>query len=332
MARQKLCHRIVEKQFKHLLTDEVKNMLQVGLIIAGLLLLITHQYVHPFSEVSQVNFFLAGILLLGVPHGAADLLVAMQNAGSGKKTFSKIRFFINYLSRLIIFGLLLWLFPLLGIILFIVFAAYHFGETDLHQFKTDLFSGKVVVTVYGMVVLSVLLLNHLEDVMTIMEYVDSGSRVSNLFILLDTNKIAIILSAILILCIVSLYYLYINKIVISKKDAVYLARFVCVLYILYNLPLVLGFTFYFILWHSLLSMKNIIGYLRRDSLNKPVIILKQMIGYSSLAIAGILLAGQTGLMFLNTDAFLSYIFMGLAVLTAPHMQIMHDMYIKIRSA
>lgn len=307
-------------------------MLQIGLIIAGLVLLITQQYFHPFSDVSQINLFLAGVLFLGVPHGAADFLVAMQNAGYRKNAFSKIGFFINYLGRLVTFGFLLWIFPLVGIILFIIFAAYHFGETDLHEFKTDLLSGKVMVTAYGLVILSVLLLNHLEEVKPIMGYIDSGSQFSNLFIQLATYKTTIILSSILFLCIVSIFYVYNNKNVITKNDAIYLVRFIFILFILYKMPLVLGFTFYFIFWHSLLSMNNIIGYLRKDSLNKPIIILKQILGYSSLAIAGILLVGLTGLMFLNNNAFLSYIFMGLAVLTAPHMQIMHDMYNKIRSA
>jgi len=307
-------------------------MLQIGLIIAGLLLLLIQQFLHPFSDDSQIKFFLVGVLVLGVPHGAADLLVAIQNAGSRKIAFSKVRFFINYLGRLIIFGFILWLFPIVGIILFILFAAYHFGETDLHHFKTDLFSGKVMVTAYGLVILSVLLLSHLEEVKPIVNYIDSGSQVSSLFLQLESHRIPIIFSSLFFLSTVLFYYLYKNKIVLTKKDAVYLGRFICILFILYRMPLVLGFTFYFILWHSLLSMNNIIEYLRKDRLNKPIIILKQILGYSSLAIAGIFLVGLAGLMFLNSNAFLSYIFMGLAVLTAPHMQIMHDMYNKIRSA
>jgi hypothetical protein len=35
-------------------------------------------------------------------------------------------------------------------------------------------------------------------------------------------------------------------------------------------------------------------------------------------------------MFINNNAIMAYSFLGLAVLTAPHMQVMHDMYHKIR--
>jgi beta-carotene 15,15'-dioxygenase len=95
---------------------------------------------------------------------------------------------------------------------------------------------------------------------------------------------------------------------------------------LFNLPLILGFTFYFVIWHSLLSLQNIVRYLRKDNVVKTNIITKQIVIYSSIAIVGTSLFGLTGFMFMNTTAVTGYVFIGLAVLTAPHMQIMHSMY------
>lgn len=60
-------------------------------------------------------------------------------------------------------------------------------------------------------------------------------------------------------------------------------------------------------------------------------VVKQVILYSALALIGILIVGSLGFMFVSYQAFIIYIFMGLAVLTAPHMQIMHDMYGHIRT-
>ena len=51
-----------------------------------------------------------------------------------------------------------------------------------------------------------------------------------------------------------------------------------------------------------------------------------MIFYSLLAVAGILLAGTGGFMFINKELMVVYVFLGLAVLTAPHLQVMHEMY------
>ena len=41
--------------------------------------------------------------------------------------------------------------------------------------------------------------------------------------------------------------------------------------------------------------------------------------------------GLSGFMFVNQNTIMGYLFLGLAVLTAPHLQIMHDMYHQIRS-
>jgi hypothetical protein len=49
-----------------------------------------------------------------------------------------------------------------------------------------------------------------------------------------------------------------------------------------------------------------------------------------LAIAGIGIFGLTGFMFINKNAFAGYIFISLAVLTAPHIEIMYDMYVALR--
>ena len=94
--------------------------------------------------------------------------------------------------------------------------------------------------------------------------------------------------------------------------------------------MLLGFTFYFVLWHSLLSLKNIVFYLREKNKVSYQSITKQIILYSFLAIVGIGLFGLTGFMFINKNAVAGYIFLGLAVLTAPHMGIMYEMYGVIR--
>ncbi len=306
-------------------------MLQIALLLLGFILMLLQHYLQPFSDAHQLFIFLAGIILLGVPHGAADLLVAMQNAGSGKKTFSKLSFFKTYLGRLTLFAAALWFFPIFGIMLFILFAAYHFGETDLHHCKTDTILGKMLVTSYGLVILSVLLLVHLDEVKPILQILQPGLEGAGIFSFLESQRTLIIS-----LCVVGfmmksvLYHLY-NKIAFYKSDIWILLRFGLILIIISNLPLIMGFSFYFIVWHSVLSMTNIFKYLRRDNLISFISILKQIVLYSLLAMGGILLMGLAGVMFLNSETMMGYVFMGLAVLTAPHMQVMHDMYNKIRA-
>jgi Brp/Blh family beta-carotene 15,15'-monooxygenase len=116
----------------------------------------------------------------------------------------------------------------------------------------------------------------------------------------------------------------------SNEQGQFLIRFAIIIFILFNLPMLLGFTFYFVIWHSILSLSSIIAYLRNNNQFSFKVILKQITLYSVLAIVGIGLFGLTGSTFINKNAIAGYIFLGLAVLTAPHMQIMYSMYHSLR--
>ena len=279
----------------------------------------------------RTTLLLAGcILLLGVPHGAADLLVATRNAGNTKKKFSSFRFLAVYISRLSLFAVILWLFPVTGNFLFILFAAYHFGETDLYQFKTNTFIGKLFVISYGFLILSVILLHHFEEVKPLFQMFEAGKENAVFIKWLDIHRYNIIsVAGVLFFTTTFIYFLRNNDTELKDKGE-FLIRFAVILLILFNLPMLLGFTFYFVVWHSVLSLNNIIIYLKNNSFYTKNIITKQIVFYSLLAIGGIGLFGLTGFMFISSNAIVGYLFLGLAVLTAPHMQIMHDMYISLR--
>lgn len=312
-------------------TCENNHMLQLALLLMGFILMLLQYFLQPFGFVYQLFIFIAGIVILGVPHGAADLLVAMQNAGTGGKNFSKLSFFKTYLGRLILFAAALWLFPIIGLMLFILFAAYHFGETDLHHCKTDSLPGKLFVTTYGLVILSVILLVHLDEVIPIMQTLLPALESEGIFNFLNTQRTFLIAINGIVFMLSAVIYLYQSKIALKQIDLWYMIRFVLILIIIFNLPLILGFSFYFIVWHSVLSMTNIFQYLLRDNRIPFFSILKQIGLYSLLAMGGIMIVGLAGIMFLNSHTLVGYVLMGLAVLTAPHMQVMHDMYNKMRA-
>lgn len=305
-------------------------MLKPALILTGFLLVFLQHFILPVSIHFQYYFFLIGIVLLGVPHGAADLLIATQNAKADKKVFSKLFFFINYLCRLVLFAIILWFFPFMGNLCFILFAAYHFGETDLYRFNINSFIGQLFVISYGLVILGVILLFHFNEITPILQLFDAGIKYRGAIHFIETNRYLIMSGLALFFFINTFLYCLNNK---TNKDIQthFWIHFLLILIILYNLPMVLGFTFYFIVWHSFLSLNNIVVYLRRDGLFSVGTIMKQILLYSFLAMGGIVLFGFTGFMFININAFIGYVFLGLAVLTAPHMQVMNNMYKNIRS-
>ncbi len=293
-------------------------------------MLTVQQFIEPFSAHTQTVIFLVGIVLLGIPHGAADLLIAMQNTAGQQRLFSKLRFFVNYLGRLLLFAAVLWCFPLFGNVLFILFAAYHFGETDLFRFKTDSFTGKLFITSYGLVILEIILLHHFTEVKPLLQLFAAGTKYAFVTIWIEEFRYTI-LSFTVLLFFVSTFLYFKDKNIHEDDRGYFLVQFAFLAVILFSLPMMLGFTFYFIVWHSLLSMSKIFGYLRKDDAFPAIVIVKKIGIYSLIATAGIILFGLSGFMFMSMDSLVIYIFLGLAVLTAPHMQIMHDMYKILRS-
>lgn len=302
------------------------HMKRTILLTLGFTLLLVQHYILPIESNTQYFIFFAGILLLGVPHGAADLLVAARNADVSEKVFSRQKFFLVYLGRLALFACILMLFPVAGNILFIFFAAYHFGETDLNQFKTNTLAGKLFIIAYGLVILSVILLHHFDDVKPIYLMFEAGHKNQAIINWISQYRYYILSVNGILFFIAAFIYFLRNKQTEDNDTGQFLVRFACILFILFNLPMLLGFTFYFVLWHSLLSLNSIILYLRKKNTVSYETIAKQIFLYSFLAIAGIGLFGLTGFIFINKNAVAGYIFLGLAVLTAPHMEIMYDMY------
>ncbi len=305
-------------------------MIRIVLLLSGCMLLVLQQYILPFNNNTQFIIFLSGILLLGVPHGAADLLVATQNANSSKILFSKFRFLAVYVSRLLAFAAILWFFPLAGNLMFIFFAAYHFGETDLYQFKTNTVAGKLFVISYGLLILSVILLHHFEEVKPLFQLFSAGKENEFFINWLDAKRYNIISASGILFFTATFIYFLRNSNPGSNDKGQFLIRLAVILFIIFNLPMMLGFTFYFVVWHSVLSLNNITTYLRKNNSFTQNSIKREILLYSFLAMGGIALFGLTGFMFISSNAIVGYLFLGLAVLTAPHMQIMHDMYNSLR--
>lgn len=305
-------------------------MIKIALLVFGLLLLFLHENILTIDTNTQFIAFIIGIIFLGVPHGAADLLVASKNANTNNKSFSIYNFFSTYLGRLLLFALTLWFFPVIGNLLFIFFAAYHFGETDLNQFKTNTFLGKLFVISYGLMILSVILLHHFDDVKPIYILFESGKDNEALINWISLHRYQLLsFNGILFFTSTFIYFLQ-NKDFENNEKGAFLIRFAIIIFIIFNLPMLLGFTFYFVIWHSILSLNTIVNYLKSNNQFSNKKIIQQILLYSFLALIGIILCGLTGSMFINNNAIAGYTFLSLAVLTAPHMQIMYSMYNNIR--
>ncbi|NDC78282.1 MAG: hypothetical protein EBZ67_10490 [Chitinophagia bacterium] len=305
------------------------SAVRIILTLSGLLWVLLHEVLGAMGETLQTGVFLVGILTLGVPHGAADLLVEMRNRGSA--AFPVASFLGRYLLRLTLFALLLFLFPTLGLLIFILIAAYHFGETDLSSLDASGLTGKAAVLTHGLSVLGIILLGHAAELRPYLELVAADRiHLEGAMAWLDGHSITLML----LLCLTAVGCMWMHcrrqSGEWSRAGARWAAYYLPMAFILWRLPLLEGFTFYFIGWHSILSLDCIVGYLCRSGAFPRRKVIRQIALFSALAIVGIVGVGWAGFMFASPTSMAWYVFMGLAVLTAPHMEVMHDMYHRLR--
>tara|TARA_Y100000589_G_scaffold143076_1_gene136546 strand:- start:61 stop:1962 length:1902 start_codon:yes stop_codon:yes gene_type:complete len=104
----------------------------------------------------HLGLLLIGLLILGIPHGALDHLTGFIS----KKKKITLKFIITYLMLMIpIFFLWIWT-PILGLLLFLVYSAWHFGQTDIEHWNI---SSKTIGFAWGLILLTFLLLTHLKE-------------------------------------------------------------------------------------------------------------------------------------------------------------------------
>ncbi|MFN8699680.1 MAG: beta-carotene 15,15'-dioxygenase, Brp/Blh family [Flavobacteriales bacterium] len=97
----------------------------VGLLLVTAVMLILQNagWLYPAAV---HGLLLAGLIAVGIPHGAVDHLV---ESGSGE--ISKLpRFILQYIATGALMGLTWLIAPVLGLIAFLIYSAWHFGQAD----------------------------------------------------------------------------------------------------------------------------------------------------------------------------------------------------------
>lgn len=102
------------------------------------------------------------LFAVGIPHGALDGYTHQSNS-------RLVHFIVRYLGMMALVGSIWWISPVLGLTLFLLYSAWHFGETDLKEWQ----GGQPLLSIlWGMMVLAILMLPHLEEVRVLLSYMN----------------------------------------------------------------------------------------------------------------------------------------------------------------
>jgi Brp/Blh family beta-carotene 15,15'-monooxygenase len=295
--------------------------LKRSLITFGLLITLVNSLI-VISPQTQLYFFFITIFLTGIPHGALDYFVASQTQLQAGSKLALSKFLLRYLVNILAYSIIWIFFPVAALVIFIVLTAFHFGEVDWPTRQNTKLDA-LLYTIFGLQILVFIVVSHAAAALPIIVQI-LKLPIDNASILEQANTIFNIsitsLAASILFIIV-----FFKKMGWTKQIMIsFIIQTVLLLAIIYFLPLYLAFGFYFGIWHSLLSFNLIRTHLLLPNTVKGWLqMARKALPYALAAWVGI------GILIIASNKFqkdiiasnLAIIFVAIAVLTLPHLQV-----------
>ena len=289
--------------------------LRLVLLIAGIALCIVGQIV-PMQEKSQLVLMVITFLLLGIPHGALDVYIE----GGLEQQNDHRKIFLRYILTAALYIALWFWKPGIALLVFILITAFHFGEIDWIGNTSDR-AKKVVYFFIGLCWILLLLSRHVDTALGVFESITRNQINQERF--LNWGKIVYPVSLITML-LLYIFLFYKKEAYFTWPQYWYLAALqqIILLVLAHTTPLWIFFSFYFGIWHSVLSLDKIRTHFKlSSSLQDWLFLLKKAMPFSAMAWIGILYFIFLTVKSTDPTGMLSLVFIGLAVLTIPHLQV-----------
>tara|TARA_B110000003_G_scaffold276552_1_gene323818 strand:+ start:6819 stop:7646 length:828 start_codon:yes stop_codon:yes gene_type:complete len=260
------------------------------------------------SEYIQNIIGIIAILCIGIIHGANDIKIISTFSNNG----NKFKYFSFYLLTVLIGCLLFFFLPSIALLVFVLVSCFHFGEQHWEsKLKPNKYNSFFYFFYGGVIFLLLFIIKH-EDVSIVISQI-TGINFESIFF-----QISFLI-----------FFLFFFIIIFFKKEFILL--FIEILLLLFfilvfsNSTLIYAFSFYFIIWHSLPSLKsqinNLYGEVSYASIYNYV---KSSILYWLISIVG--LFSFYYFFDIQSNYFLPLFFSFLAAITFPHVIVISLMF------
>lgn len=276
------------------------------------------------SSSHQMILCIPFILLLGIPHGAIDNILYLRD-----KNMSNLQFIAVYLLIIGLNVALWWAFARLAYIVFLVLSAYHFGQSQFsHYFQEKRSTLFLLFFSWGLTILSALIYFNLDEIYFIMESVPEFGVFEILHQEQDMRYLLLGSGAITLL---TLFNLARNRFLMLHDLLMELLVLTLILASFYLMPLIIGFTLYFVILHSFKVLKEEYGFLTAQKETNTLAQFAKMVApFSLLSIAGILfLFAAIYFKYLNIPYGFCLLIV-ISSITLPHVFVMNKFYILFR--
>ena len=274
------------------------------LLLLSLLFLLLFKTAPQLFNFVQIPMFIAGMFLVGIPHGAVDHLLETGNF----KSRIKPGFVIKYIG-LALFNLVIWIFfPTVALLFFIGYSAWHFGQNDWREWQPNTINS-LKNYIWGIFIFGIILCGHITETNTILDNM-------NVFkIPLSDNEGKITSTLIVFVAIVWAVFEKRWRMIFSSL----------MLLVSIELPLISSFGLYFIGQHSLNGWSHLKQGMSVDNKSLYLKALPFTIGALVLFAVFIYLFKNNYLSEFN-ESLITIFFVFISCISFPHVMVMNRFY------
>ncbi len=269
---------------------------------------------------TQLYWSFVLIAIMGIPHGAIDNIIYFQQSST-----RPIYFYALYLGSMGLYLALWLLFPVASLVFFLLLSGYHFGQSQFSDLKRGSRPLKFLLYLcWGLSILSGLMVYNLAE---IHELFRANADTSDLLVVFQATPQTYLLLGSSVLTLALILYRYIQQEMSSQRFWLELYCFVLIHFCFYALPLLIGFTLYFTLFHSCRVLWDEFVFLRKK-MNpfSPYRFFLLLLPFTAISVGGsilLLLFAQWGWLPIS-GILLSFIL--ISILTLPHSDVMEGFY------
>lgn len=274
----------------------------------GVAVVLATLYLLAFTESEAFQWIIFGVVLLsiGIPHGALDHLLPQ----GGNKSKNLTIFILKYLGIIAAYLILWMIFPAISLAIFLLISAYHFGQGHFIHFKITKFK-KLTYFILGCNFLAIILFSDFIATAAILDSIVQIGFIS------EYNSIIMLAFFVTSIILVSIQNI--------AKIHLLLSEIILLSFLLYTLPVLMGFILYFGFWHALPSMMaefdSLTAKIQQGKIKKFVI---QLAPFSIISFIGIGIILFLANSYLNEEQMILLFFILVSLISAPHIWVMNN--------
>ena len=292
--------------------------------LVAIVIITLNQLFPEFFEQSRYYVLALTILLIGMPHGALDHVIAEKLDQWDNNLTKKVKFYTWYLMLIAIYSLIWVQFPLFSFTFFMIITWYHFGQADAERFDFSGWRKHLIHFSRGLTIVGLIAYGDLPYASGVIESITNFSLESYTKGIISPKLLAYGIASFYPLCflVVSLSQkLRFNEFVTYFVDAISVPAL-----FLFADP-VWAFSIYFGLWHSYNHVRVMLNFLNEQNLKYNFSwFYKNSFIYSILSYIGLLFVYNITNAYGQEEYLVSLLFVVISVLTLPHMYVVQRLY------